>query len=175
MYVLYSTSQTTPGSWICTSAPRTKLAKDKVSKEAPDTSDLALDLWTAQSGQPASSGKAEIMGEKAWCLQSQFSFGSSTFTSYEFLSVRTLCNGSPFCLEVVPDLEKFMQVIREKINTIQDMKLFLANGESDGQTKVCNPYMCIKSWRFGSCDLCHFGSVRLKSTQQLTQHYIAHE
>ena len=40
-----------------------RLNKDKVSKEAPSTADLGLDLWKADPNDPS---KLEIMGEKAW-------------------------------------------------------------------------------------------------------------
>lgn len=44
--------------------------------------------------------------------------------------------------QVVPDLEKFMQTVRDKINTIQDMKVWLESDKSPstGPCKVSAPH-----------------------------------
>jgi len=100
--------------------PKNKLLiKDKVSKEAPSTADLGLDLWKADPNDPS---KLEIMGEKAWNSVMVNTFGwwwPHSCPTPHCLLIKSLS------LQVVPDLEKFMQAIRDKMASIQDMTAFL--------------------------------------------------
>lgn len=114
--------------------------KDKVSGEAPDTNGLALDLW--ESNRPGDGASVEVLGAKA--ILNKFNQLALPSSSPPRTSKHVLA------WQVAPDLEKFMQTIRDKINNIVDMKGWLESGKSDatGQCNVQSPYtICAKVYQ----------------------------
>lgn len=102
-----------------------------MSKDAPDTSELAMENWGINK---EGSTAAEVLGDKDKVGANQHQFPTASIR-------RALLP-----CQVVPDLEKFMQAIRDKLSTVQEMHSWISDPDlptSDAQVEVWGSYACM--------------------------------